>query len=61
MSYINRKGVSGSVETIEDLKGLDKKEKRRLLQEYRLSDKYGVYYFSQRATKEWRAQESKCE
>ena len=52
MNYINRKG-NGYLETVESLEGLSIKEKRRLLSEYRLSDPYGYYYFSQRATKDF--------
>ncbi len=53
MAYINRKDENGNIETVEDLKGLPRAEKLRLLAEYRLSDKYAHYYISQRASKYW--------
>ena len=53
MNYINMKGNCG-IETIEDLKGLPVKEKRRLLNEYRISDRYNQYYFSSRCTKDYK-------
>ena len=52
MNYINLKGVYG-VETIENLKDLNLKEKRELLKEYKISDTANYYYFSQRCTKDF--------
>lgn len=48
MSYINFKGAHG-VETVEDLRGLPKAERRRLLAEYKQVS--AAYYISERATK----------
>lgn len=53
MNYINFKSAWG-IETVEDLRGLPTKEKKRLLQEYRMVGG-GHYYYSQRATKDYHA------
>ena len=49
--YINRKG-QGYTETVSDY--TDRKEAKKDLTEYRLSDSFGYYYLSTRACKEWR-------
>jgi len=48
MNYINMKSIYG-IETIENLKGLRVEEKRELLKEYKFSDPFNYYYFSQRS------------
>ncbi|NCB47975.1 hypothetical protein EOM81_13310 [bacterium] len=54
--YINRKG-DGYLETVDELEiktKADRIELKRLLDEYRLSDRAGFYYVSSRSTKDWR-------
>lgn len=53
--FINRTG-GGYRETVEEMDvktAADKKELKRILSEYSLSDKAGVYYVSGRACKNW--------
>lgn len=53
--YINYKS-SSNLETVEEIEiktVTDRKELKRLLSEYRLSDKNGLYYISQRCCKNW--------
>lgn len=54
--YINRRG-NGYLETVEELEiknREDRQEIKRLLNEYRLSDRSGEYYISSKSTKDWR-------
>ena len=50
-TYINMKSKFG-VETVDEFETY--KEARKMLREYKLSDRYNYYYLSQRSTKEWR-------
>lgn len=54
MKYINRKCLycPQEIETVDEFESL--KEAELMLIEYRVSDTSGVYYISQRATKEWK-------
>lgn len=55
--YIQRKDGNG-VETVDEFdynNREQRKEAKRCLNEYRLSDRYASYYLSQRATKYWNA------
>lgn len=56
MKYINRKCFyTKQIETVDefDLRGASYLELRQLVNEYRLADRAGHYYISQRATKDW--------
>lgn len=51
MVYIQRKD-GGYLETVDEFE--TRKEAKEVLQEYRLSDPYAVYYLSQRACEGWK-------
>jgi len=50
MIYIQRKS-DGYLETVDAFSTI--KEARAMLNEYKLSDKYAIYYISRRACKAW--------
>lgn len=53
--YIQRKGVE--LETVDELPYSntdERKEFKRVLNEYRISDPYASYYGSQRCCKDWK-------
>ena len=49
--FINIK-QNGKVETVD--KFITYKEAKAMLKEYRISDRYNIYYLSQRCSKEWK-------
>ena len=56
MIYINRKG-DGYLETVDEFDKNQRKEARRVCNEYNLSDPAGYYYTSQRCTADWKDSE----
>ena len=52
MNYINHK-LNGFIETVEDMRGMNKADKLALIKEYRLVS--GNYYASSRASKDFYA------
>jgi hypothetical protein len=51
MTYIQRKG-DGYLETVDEFS--TRKEARKMLAEYQLSDPYAEYYLSSRPCKAWK-------
>lgn len=57
MIYIQRKG-QGYLETVDEF--TTRKEARKMLSEYRLSDPSANYYLSSRACRDWNKSEEVC-
>ena len=51
MKYIQRKGDYGYLETVDEFES--RKEAINMLKEYRLSDKSGYFYISQKPCRDW--------
>lgn len=57
INYHNRRVIGSSVDTVENLKGMSRKDIKILLAEYKLVD--DNFYLSQRATKSYYEQNKK--